>query len=125
MPLYYAVYLPPAAVTSVEQLSSLPSLLETREGYDAFHEFVKLEFALENLYFWKAIREYRATCAHLAQDQESPAGGQFRALLDDARKIYTDYIEVGAANYEVNVSGEVRGAAVFCCLFCLLVVPFL
>jgi hypothetical protein len=35
MPLYYAVFLPPPPSVSVEQLRTLPSLLETKEGYTA------------------------------------------------------------------------------------------
>jgi hypothetical protein len=54
MPIYVAVVHRPSIPTT-EEIKTLPGLLNTRIGFDAMHQFLKLEFSLENLLFWKEV----------------------------------------------------------------------
>ncbi len=54
IPLYHSFHTPD--VLTADQIKSLPSLLATKVGHDAFCKFLQSEYSLENLFFWKEVR---------------------------------------------------------------------
>ena len=54
IPLYHSIVSPPEILTA-DMFKSLPTLLATKIGHDAFCAFLQSEFSVENLYFWKEV----------------------------------------------------------------------
>lgn len=59
-PLYLSYRAPPAVPTD-ESTNTLQGILETDDGFDSFQQFLRLEFALENIFFWRAVRMFCAS----------------------------------------------------------------
>lgn len=107
MPLIVSLLHPIAELTSAEK-QSLSGLLTTQAGYDSFHDFLKLEFSIENLYFWSEVNLYRQHAERLLMSSdESLIDEAIGELLDIARGIYADFIKDSAPN-EVNISAPIR-----------------
>ena len=107
MPLVVSLLHPIAQLTGAE-MQSLPGLLTTQAGYDSFHDFLKLEFSIENLYFWSEVNLYRQHAERLIMSaDESLIDESIGELLEIARGIYADFIQQSSAN-EVNLSAPIR-----------------
>ncbi|XP_028678794.1 regulator of G-protein signaling 8-like isoform X1 [Erpetoichthys calabaricus] len=75
---------------------SLEALLSHHNGIQAFRSFLRSEFSEENIEFWVACQDYRAT--------KSAA-----KVVPKARKIYSEYISIQAPK-EINLDSQTREA---------------
>ncbi|KAG2470906.1 MP2K7 kinase, partial [Polypterus senegalus] len=75
---------------------SLEALLSYHNGIQAFRSFLRSEFSEENIEFWLACQDYRAT--------KSAA-----KVVPKARKIYSEYISIQAPK-EINLDSQTREA---------------
>jgi hypothetical protein len=106
MPLVVSLLHPIVPLTG-DEMKSLPGLLTTSAGYDSFHDFLKLEFSIENLYFWSEVNLYRQHAERLVLADEDEVGDEAIAeLLEVARGIYADFIDESTA-HQVNLSAPV------------------
>lgn len=76
MPLFIAIYNPPALAT-LSQINTLEETLNTQPGFEAFYNFLKKEYALENLLFWREVGVYHA--------QVNEIESQFAAAVHEDR----------------------------------------
>ena len=107
MPLLMSLLHPIVPLTG-DEMKSLPGLLTTSAGYDSFHDFLKLEFSIENLYFWSEVNLYRQHAERLvlADDEDEVGDAAVAELLEVARGIYVDFIDESTA-HQVNLSAPV------------------
>lgn len=104
MPLYMGFAHPPRVLTE-DEMNSLPDLLRTPIGHECFKQFLKLEFSLENLFFWTSVNDYRAHAESvLASSSAARAADDIRSLLQEAMTIYATFIDSATAVHEINLS---------------------
>lgn len=92
-------------VCGVERDMSLRHLLEIPSGLLVFSDFLKQEYASENIAFWQAVELFRERCAAFLAPGDS---GELREegrepMLAEARLIATEFIGHKAAS-QVNIS---------------------
>ena len=109
MPLAETYTAPPSELSEA-QLETLPKLLNTQLGHDAFRRFLQLEFATENLYFWKEVNAYRDLCSSALQaatHSDELAAKALKKILKMTAFIYHLYVHPGAATHEINIPAQI------------------
>jgi len=85
----------------------LRSVLCSANGFDAFLDFAKREFAAEGVVFWKAVEEYRKLCqthvTTMQQDNRLDSVRTYQNIRAKAKKIMGLYIYEGS-EAEINLS---------------------
>ena len=95
------------------RLNDLVDLIGTKTGHDAFAAFLKLEYSIENLYFWKEINLYHGYCADLlvaGTRSEAQAVKAQRQMMRRAANIYHFYVAPSDAVYEINIRFSILDA---------------
>ncbi|XP_006129210.3 regulator of G-protein signaling 21 [Pelodiscus sinensis] len=78
----------------MEWSESVDTLLESKDGLDAFRTFLKSEFSEENIDFWMACEDFKKT--------KSSA-----KIVSKAQKIYSEFIQADAPR-EINIDFTTR-----------------
>ena len=81
-----------------DMLTSLTKLLEDKLGYDAFLTFLKSEYSMENLLFYKAAKSFKNKITW-SNDMDKYSA---------AHNIYEKYIKPNSAPFEINLPARVQ-----------------
>jgi len=87
----------------VDKDLTLRHLLELPSGVRVFREFLKTEYAAENVEFWTRVEEYRKECINFLTSDGTLSGSGHATLLAAAQSIASEYIGEQAAS-QVNIS---------------------
>jgi len=89
----------PSTTRSSISLVDLSPILSHPAGFKAFEQFLKGEFALESLYFWNSVKEFRQKLAETTDWTDDLK----KESLQKAEELYSEFVKKGAV-YEINIS---------------------